>query len=83
MLFTYLPFNEAICLDFLKDEWNPTLTLKAALLSIHALVSAPVPDDPQDAVVTPQQVYNLTHLSIFQSKVAHVVFEDRSKYNII
>jgi len=41
----------AICLDILKKEWSPALTIKTALLSIQALLAAPEPDDPQDAVV--------------------------------
>ncbi|XP_073296676.1 ubiquitin-conjugating enzyme E2 27-like isoform X1 [Primulina huaijiensis] len=44
----------AICLDILKDQWSPALTLKTALLSIQALLSTPEPDDPQDAVVARQ-----------------------------
>ncbi|XP_074278395.1 ubiquitin-conjugating enzyme E2 27 [Silene latifolia] len=44
----------AICLDILKDQWSPALTLKTALVSIQALLSAPQPDDPQDAVVAEQ-----------------------------
>ncbi|CAA0811295.1 Ubiquitin-conjugating enzyme E2 27 [Striga hermonthica] len=44
----------AICLDILKDQWSPALTLKTALLSIQALLSAPEPGDPQDAVVARQ-----------------------------
>ncbi|KAK6148026.1 hypothetical protein DH2020_018938 [Rehmannia glutinosa] len=44
----------AICLDILKDQWSPALTLKTALLSVQALLSAPEPDDPQDAVVAKQ-----------------------------
>lgn len=44
----------AICLDILKDQWSPALTLKTALLSVQALLSAPQPDDPQDAVVAAQ-----------------------------
>jgi ubiquitin-conjugating enzyme (huntingtin interacting protein 2) len=44
----------AICLDILKDQWSPALTLKTALLSVQALLSAPEPDDPQDAVVAQQ-----------------------------
>ncbi|KAK4395558.1 Ubiquitin-conjugating enzyme E2 27 [Sesamum angolense] len=44
----------AICLDILKDQWSPALTLKTALLSIQALLSAPEPDDPQDAIVAQQ-----------------------------
>ncbi|KAH8741746.1 hypothetical protein FG386_001320 [Cryptosporidium ryanae] len=41
----------AICLDILKDAWSPALTLRTVLLSIQALLSAPEPDDPQDAQV--------------------------------
>eukprot|EP00301_Raphidiophrys_heterophryoidea_P027130 c9505_g1_i1.p1 GENE.c9505_g1_i1~~c9505_g1_i1.p1 ORF type:complete len:234 (+),score=33.51 c9505_g1_i1:69-704(+) len=41
----------AICLDILKDQWSPALTIRTALQSLQALLSAPVPDDPQDAVV--------------------------------
>ncbi|XP_047317476.1 ubiquitin-conjugating enzyme E2 27 [Impatiens glandulifera] len=44
----------AICLDILKDQWSPALTLKTALLSVQALLSSPQPDDPQDAVVAQQ-----------------------------
>ena len=39
--------NGAICLDILKDQWSPALTLKTALLSLQALLASPVPDDPQ------------------------------------
>ena len=41
----------AICLDILKDKWSPALTIKTALVSLQALLSAPEPDDPQDAEV--------------------------------
>lgn len=41
----------AICLDILKDEWSPVLTLKTVLLSLQALLCSPEPDDPQDAEV--------------------------------
>ncbi|KAL9674486.1 hypothetical protein QQ045_030758 [Rhodiola kirilowii] len=44
----------AICLDILKDQWSPALTIKTALLSIQALLSSPEPGDPQDAVVAKQ-----------------------------
>nr|GME05228.1 ubiquitin-conjugating enzyme E2 27 [Ipomoea batatas]GME05543.1 ubiquitin-conjugating enzyme E2 27 [Ipomoea batatas] len=53
----------AICLDILKDQWSPALTLKTALLSIQALLSAPEPDDPQDAVVAQQLlILGLVHV---------------------
>lgn len=44
----------AICLDILKDQWSPALTIKTALLSLQALLSTPEPNDPQDAVVAKQ-----------------------------
>lgn len=43
--------TEAICLDILKDEWSPAMTIRTALLSLQALLCNPEPDDPQDAVV--------------------------------
>merc|ERR1719203_330416 len=44
----------AICLDILKGEWSPALTIRTALLSLQALLSTPEPDDPQDAEVATQ-----------------------------
>mmetsp|Transcript_11854 Transcript_11854/g.17674 ORF Transcript_11854/g.17674 Transcript_11854/m.17674 type:complete len:197 (+) Transcript_11854:67-657(+) len=41
----------AICLDILKDQWSPALTIKTALMSLQALMCSPEPDDPQDAEV--------------------------------
>ena len=35
----------AICLDILKDEWTPALSIRTALLSIQALLTAPEPGD--------------------------------------
>eukprot|EP00471_Norrisiella_sphaerica_P004438 CAMPEP_0184483284 /NCGR_PEP_ID=MMETSP0113_2-20130426/4923_1 /TAXON_ID=91329 /ORGANISM="Norrisiella sphaerica, Strain BC52" /LENGTH=293 /DNA_ID=CAMNT_0026863585 /DNA_START=190 /DNA_END=1071 /DNA_ORIENTATION=- len=47
-----------ICLDILKDQWSPTLTIKTTILSIQALMSCPVPEDPQDAIVAKQYMSN-------------------------
>ena len=44
----------AICLDILKNEWTPALSIRTALLSLQALMCAAEPDDPQDAVVAKQ-----------------------------
>jgi len=48
----------AICLDILKNEWSPALTVRTALISLQALMSSPEPDDPQDAVVAKQYKEN-------------------------
>eukprot|EP00747_Dinoflagellata_sp_TGD_P167706 gnl/TRDRNA2_/TRDRNA2_192613_c0_seq1.p1 gnl/TRDRNA2_/TRDRNA2_192613_c0~~gnl/TRDRNA2_/TRDRNA2_192613_c0_seq1.p1 ORF type:complete len:232 (+),score=54.56 gnl/TRDRNA2_/TRDRNA2_192613_c0_seq1:93-698(+) len=48
----------AICLDVLGKEWSPALTIRTALLSIQALLSAPEPDDPQDAEVAEMYKHN-------------------------
>ncbi|PIC20042.1 hypothetical protein B9Z55_025372 [Caenorhabditis nigoni] len=48
----------AICLDILKDKWAASLTLRTVLLSIQAMMCAPEPSDPQDAVVAKQYISN-------------------------
>merc|ERR1712166_935946 len=36
----------AICLDILKNEWSPALTIRTTLHSLQALLCAAEPDDP-------------------------------------
>ncbi|KAG2210187.1 hypothetical protein INT46_009996 [Mucor plumbeus] len=38
----------AICLDVLKSNWSPAMTLRITLMSIQALLDAPDASSPQD-----------------------------------
>ena len=62
----------AICLDMLKNEWTPALTIRTALISLQALMCEPVPNDPQDAVVAKQY---MSDIKLFNETAKHWVEE--------
>lgn len=41
--------NGMVCLDILKDNWSPALTIAKVVLSLEALLRDPNPDDPLDS----------------------------------
>ena len=49
----------AICLDILKNEQTPALTIRTTLIYLQALMCEPVPDDPQDVIVFKQYMSDI------------------------
>ena len=47
------------------------MTLRTVLLSLQALLAAPEPDDPQDAVVARQ--YQVKHIWRIMIKIRHLI----------
>ena len=47
-----------ICLDILKEQWSPALTMDKVLLSVRLLLADPNPQDPLNGVIANQLVFN-------------------------
>lgn len=60
----------SICLDILKDQWSPALSVSKVLLSICALLSDPNPNDPLSGDVA--KVYNKNR-ELFETTVKEYI----------
>ncbi|CAO0792821.1 unnamed protein product [Mucor circinelloides] len=78
----------AICLDVLKSNWSPAMTLRITLMSIQALLDAPDASSPQDfqvakvytsdkpAFIEEAKLWTRTYADIPLDTYVHSLYDD-------